>query len=419
MIRALLLLALAVFWIAPRTKAADPPTPSPTTQPIEGPSPATDALRRLSDDELRRELAGSDDDLDLCLHEVIRRGGPDWERTLKAGAEGTIKGNDQENWRLRESQLEYLTALRRLQGKPDPTLILVGGKLELECRLGYLTGLNVNLTNLDADKAEVRFDSGGDYRGSNRRNKWRIQVADAHGHVLPEKKDCDMGGFGHFISLEYGESHMAPLRLADYVQIDSPGEYTVTVMYHPRLHIGCLDNVDGLICARSLPIKLTVTPMEIYTTDAEQAQLLSLVLHLPEKGPVMILGGAADKATAEEFYPKDSGATQLKLAGWRAVPPLIKAATGTELKPVQRAWALGLLYSITDRNDPTEAAGVIGPFKYQNTGWVSFGGPGGGEATSTSSAEVLTGDIQPEAQWKFAQTWKPWIERQYISIRQR
>lgn len=408
---------LTALSIAPWTKGADAPTTSPTTQAIKVPRTATDAVRKLSDDELRRALDGSDDGLDLCLNEVVRRGGTEWERTLLARADRKIKGNDEASWRLRESQLEYLTALRRLQGKPDPTLILVEGKLELECRLGYLTGFEVNLTNLDTDKAEVRFDSGGDYRGSNRRNKWRIQVVDGHGHVLPEKEDCDMGGFSHELELEYGESLPATLRLADYVQIDAPGDYSATVIYHPRLHIACMENADGLICAHSLPIKLIVKPIEIETTDGEQAQLLDLVLHLPNKGPVKILGGAADKPTAEAFYPKESGAAQLKLAGWKAVPPLIRGATGSRLTPVQRAWALGLLFSITDRNDPMEAGRIIGPFKYQHTGWVSFGGPEHGAAVSTRSAEVLVGEIDPAAQTRFAATWKPWLERGYITFK--
>jgi hypothetical protein len=312
-----------------------------------------------------------------------------------------------------------LTALRRVQGKSDPLTILVEGKSHLECRLGYLPPIAANLTNLDPEKAVVQFEKGGDYRAASRANKWRVQVTDAQGHVLPEIDDPDMGGFMREETLAYGESMPALLQLGAYVAIDKPGTYAVTVMYHPRIRIACLTRVDGLICAHSLPITLDVRPIEIESTDAEQAGLAALALQLPKTNPVNILAGAADKEAVDAFFSKGSPAAQLKLAGWQAVPTLIAAVNGDKLTPIQRAWALGLLFGITNQNNPIDTPGAIGPFHYRHTGWISLGGVESGRSVSQRSMDVFEGEIKPEAQTGLAKRWNKWIENGYIKVNRR
>ena len=152
-----------------------------------------------------------------------------------------------------------LTALRRVQNKPDPLIVLVAGKLTVDCEVGSLPVMEVLLTNLDVDREPMTIKSGGDYR-SGRLARWRFVVRDASGHQLRQKMPSELmrGGMSSEDILEYGELWTARLHMADYVDICTPGQYTVEILYHDEIAIADCENVDGLIVSRSLPLKLTV-----------------------------------------------------------------------------------------------------------------------------------------------------------------
>jgi len=389
----------------------------------EKPSPR-EMLRRmqaLSDQQLEKVMAdptklGASID-ELCLTEVVRRGGPHWESVLKSGLQdGAPAATAPDPLLEGSSNVTLLTALRRVQKKTDPLVILVTGKAEIKCHVGYLPVLMANLTNLDSERTQVKLELGGDYRGASRSNKWRIQVVDADGHVLPEREDEDMGGFVHFETLEYGESVPMRLPVAAYVDVSKPGTYTVTVLYHPFVRIGNVSSVDGLVCCHSLPLKMVVEPVKIETTDEEQNRAAALILKLPANGPLHILGGAYNEQAAGDFMPKDSPAAQLLQLEWKAVPELIRAVNGKTLNPTQRAWALGLLFSITDHNDPTQTPDVVGPFEYRYSGWVLYGGGPGMQSVSQKSVSMPEGKIDAKAQMEFARRWLVWIDQGYIAV---
>jgi hypothetical protein len=348
---------------------------------------------------------------DLCLIEMIRRGGAHWEAVLRVRNDALVaKGGALHN-------VGVLTALRRVQKKEDPLPVLVSGKSEIRFRLGYAPQITANLTNLDPDKSPAGLYNGGDYRAASRHNKWRLQITDSDGQSLTEREEFDMGGFATMEVLEHHESIAVSLPIGAYVQISRPGTYTMTVLFHPEVRIACIGDVEGLICCRSIPIKLIVEPITIETTDAEQARLASLILKLPDKGEVKIVGGVYVPETVGKFLPAESPAAQLKIANWKAVPALIAAVEGEALNPTQRAWALGLLFGITDQNDPMEAPGVIGPFEYQHSGTVSLGGPGGSISVGQMSISRSGDPLDPKAQAEFTKSWKPWIEKGYIVVK--
>ena len=98
------------------------------------------------------------------------------------------------------------------------------------------------------------------------------------------------------------------------------------------------------------------------------------------------------------------------------MPPLIAAVNGDKLNPVQRAWALGLLYGITGRNNPTNSPGVVGPDEYRDSGWVSTSSSGGLGSFSQSAQSTSGGVIDPAAQIAFAKVWQSWLENGSMQI---
>lgn len=357
---------------------------------------------------------------DLLLSEMIARGGPRWEKVVQAQLDGEIAA-DAKNEPVQPGHhgpiirdLVLLTALRRIQKADDPLPILIEGTSEISCKIGAAPTITANLTNLDRDKAIVFLTTGGDYRGAGRHNRYRLEITDAAGKVLPEREARDMGGFLNGTTLESHDSYPMRLPIDSYVQIDKPGTYTMVVQYHPSLSLAYLSNVDGLVCLHSKPIKLIVEPVEIETNDAEQADIAALIAKLPEKGTVKILGGSYDVAAAGNFLPKDTPAAQIQMKAWNSVPALIRAANNEKLKPTQRAWALGLLYAITSRNDPMGERGVLGPYDYRFSGWVSIQSGG---SYSQAEASSPGGSIDAAAQIKFAKRWQPWLENGSIQIK--
>ena len=129
----------------------------------------------------------------------------------------------------RLSNLHLLTALRRVQKKPDPLRILVAGKLKRGYSLQEKPRFTLLLTNLDEEKQPVTgFTVGGDYR-TGRLARWRFEVRDEKGRLLPIIGPGLLmgGGLGHWETLEYGESWKAELPLESYVHISAPGKYTL------------------------------------------------------------------------------------------------------------------------------------------------------------------------------------------------
>lgn len=255
---------------------------------------ARQEVRSFSDDELLEALRKANvkvEERDKLLTEVVRRGGKQWERHLCALIDDHKAQCDK--WeeyvrRLIEGQktqhdkavpevddrqppqfvsdryVALLTALRRVQNKADPLIVLIAGKLTVDCEVGSLPVMEVLLTNLDVDREPVAIKSGGNYR-SGRLARWRFVVRDASGHELPQKIRSELmrGGMSSGDVLEYGESWTARLRMANYVDICTPGQYTVQILYHDEIAIADCENVDGLIVSRSLPLKLTVDPIEV------------------------------------------------------------------------------------------------------------------------------------------------------------
>jgi len=412
---------------------------------------ARQEVRSFSDVELLealREANGEDKERDNLLTEIVRRGGKQWERELRGLVDGQksqcekweqylsglIKGQNAQHEKtdpqgvvrlpphhVPDRYVALLTALRRLQNKPDPLTVLVAGKATVNCKKGALPVVQVLLTNLDVDREPVTIQSGGNYR-SGRLARWRFVVRDASDHELPQNMSLGLmgGGISGERILEYGESWTARLRMADYVDVFVPGQYTVQILYHDEIAIANCENVDGLIVSRSLPLKLTVDPIEVEITKKSRQAVRKHIRSLPATGPIKFLRGPYSERV-HDFIAAESSCGRLLALGWDAAPDLIEAALDPQLDPVRRAQILAILFSVTSQNDP-RVRGVLGPYEYRDSNWMFLSEPideapfamSGG----THSKSVRTRNIDVEAQMRFAEQWRVWIGEDYIRVKQ-
>ena len=155
--------------------------------------------------------------------------------------------------------LEVLTAIRRIQGLPDPLTIHVDTPVK-QFKLGDELKLACRIENVDAEMLPVYFTYGGNYR-SGRQTRWRIQVLDASGNLLPQRKRLSVIGGGlHTVNdLSFGDHWETELELSRYVDIQQPGEYEIQILYHNEATIAEMENVDELILVESEPFKIKVT----------------------------------------------------------------------------------------------------------------------------------------------------------------
>ena len=388
----------------------------------EGHATATD-IRKWSDEQLRTALEkaklGWEDE--RVVLEVVRRGGSGWKEFLAAHEESLERliqsplpdpSGIEYLQRQSLSNLNMLTALRRVQNRPDPLRILVAGKLERTYCLDQRPRFTLLITNLDEEKQTVHgFTDGGDYR-SGRLGRWRFEIRDEKGQMLPVISPFGFGGGGILQkqTLEYGESWETELPLKSYVDIAAPGKYTMRVFYHNGVEIVDRADISDLITSHSAEIKLEVTPIRVWITEKERQDARKWIAELPDAGPVkMEIGGLVED---EKFLDPHSASGRLQRMYTSAVPDLVDAALEPSLKPAQRAWVLGLLFAITGHNDPrgsepffVDGQAILGSYEYEYSG---------GERGSSRG-----GKIDPEKQRAFAEKWRVWKTGHYYTVEKR
>ena len=145
------------------------------------------------------------------------------------------------------------------------------------------------------------------------------------------------------------------------------------------------------------------------------------ISELPLKGPIKFLEGDYDKRVYD-FIKPDSPPGKLLTMGWKAVPAMIDAAVDEKGAPVQRAWLLALLASITHANDPRNQSGVLGSCDIRESGWSVCGGTPGewsggcGTGTSGSLNVLFPAPIEPKRQLEFAKRWAVWKQKEYVKL---
>lgn len=262
------------------------------------------------------------------------------------------------------NNLELLTALRRVQKKPDPISIQVIQPKGLKAIPRKLPTFSVKLKSVDVEKTPVWMQLIPHGHGSHREAQWRFEVKTAAGNQLPVRPNPNSfrhgfrhgGGMKSDGWLTSGDYLDTVLPMADFIEIPEPGEYTVTLMYHPKLPIADITNIaelDDLIIFRSESFKLTVSKgpkLVIQDTRNDRTNVLSSVAQLPNEGLVKVVGGVYDEDDFEFLSPK-SPAGRILLLNWQAVPALLDSLSDANLSRHRKAWILSLLYSITVERD--------------------------------------------------------------------
>jgi hypothetical protein len=94
-----------------------------------------------------------------------------------------------------------LTALRRVQHKPDPLLVSVDER-KVECTYPDLPLFQAAVINVDAEQLPLELQIGGDYR-TGRFERWRFEVKDKAGKYFPIRTVFGFGKGGGLNSIPF------------------------------------------------------------------------------------------------------------------------------------------------------------------------------------------------------------------------
>ncbi len=354
---------------------------------------------------------------DAALREMIRRGGREWEEYLAEKLDDLepVHGD-----RLRN--LELLTALRRVQKRPDPIRIVVRASDDLEATFPEMPVLEVALTHADSLGREVEIQSGGDH-GGGRQERWRFEVQDAQGRILPVREIRGYmvgGGVTGSRNLRPGDSWETDLDMGKFIPPLEPGEYTFKVQYHDQFCIAPLQDISGLIVCESKPFKLTIEPRTIRLTQGDRKASEGLIERLEDRRQIKVLA-CGYSGESENFIEPLSPEGMLLSKGWQSVPFLFEALLQESLTPHRRAWIFALLFSITGQRDPRydedmrgSDRGLLGDFDTSEVPWrLSFRSKGNrlNWGMGFSLPRTVCGTICLEEQLAFEREWIAWGER--------
>jgi tetratricopeptide (TPR) repeat protein len=375
----------------------------------------------------RRSLSREGNTYERLLVEMAQRKGSLIEDCLNEHSGARDREMLKEHPRLQN--LEVLTALRRVQGKPDPVPVEVAGPEHLISVYPDIPDLAVALRNRDGGGDPIAIVLGGDYR-SGRPARWCVQVHDSRGRLLPGVPRLDSIGGGILLetALEPGKADEAVLGGRKFVEIPGPGEYTFRILHHDSV---CLADLGGTpdevttgdrITCRSKTLRLTVRPREIAVTPADRAETQKLLDALDPGGPVVVAAGTYGK-WAHELIPPESPTGKLLTRRWQAVPTLLEELERKELGEKRRARVLALLFSITGRNDPRgdcrffpDESKVLGSYTAQDGPWTVSADPGKIAGAGWSDPYSVKGTIDPEQQKEFARRWLAW--KKFLVLRE-
>jgi len=350
---------------------------------------------------------------DLALTEAVRRGGKAWE----AHFEGLARKESR-------ADLDALTALRRIQGRPDPLEVLVVPSDPMTVEWPGLPTLNVVLRNAETEGPPLVIGPENFYRGGFLR-EFRFEFRERGGTTVPIRRRS--GNFGGAITSETlhpGDTWKGVFNPANYVPLPPPGVYEVRAQYAENCSFSCARDLRGWVYYSSRPVILTIAKRRIELTRSERKGHEAAISDLPEDGPIRFVAGTPVE-DHPEFIPPDSPEGRLLRAGWKAIPALLDAAEAKGASPIRRARVFALLFGITGANNPYSAfleeddddvSGVMaGAWEAREGGpRSSLGGQGGAFVLASSGSG---GKFDPEAQETFAERWRK--ARAYVEIVER
>jgi hypothetical protein len=354
--------------------------------------------------------------LDFYLSVVLRRRGEGWRPFLRAclskldecyeEAERQANASElpaQFLYPREAPQLLVLATLRRLEGRWDPLEVVIE-PIPASIEIGDPLRFRVTLKNVDAEGHSARIRLREWPTNYGRSLRWRIEARGPSGRPLPiHNGEPGSTRPSDVATLRFGEvlDRTWDLVLPAYAPIDQLGAYSVEVVFHESLSIGDFIDPRELICIRSQPLRFTVAPRSVVTSEREQAEIAGIIAGFPEDRPVRTV--VFDRPQDGELprpYPR-SHTRKLLAHGWAAVEPLIRVAIDSRISSGKRAWVLALLYNITRFHDPrwvrdSMRGSVLGTYCEEDVWPHPF---------------HVVGTIDPDLQLRFArERWQPWID---------
>lgn len=280
--------------------------PNPSAPPEE--SPYATALAKFaaaSNEELIARLAQPFDSaghyyFEPCLSEMARRG----MHAELAKYYNSIYPPAADIWYSRDA--EVLTALRRAQGLTDPLKIHVAlGQVSPSDPKKPTWHLQAQIENVDAQKATVTFQRGGDYR-SGRQERWQVVLKDQAGQTMEQANFANFIGGGISSSGPLGPGEKSDTHVLDiraYVAPPRAGDYTLQVFYHNRECIAGEQDLSGLIVSQSEPIQVHVdNPPDVRAQFQRWQPLLAMLVAAVTLAGVVLVGRWC--RSAEETSPR-------------------------------------------------------------------------------------------------------------------
>ncbi|GMU20170.1 MAG: hypothetical protein AMXMBFR13_02690 [Phycisphaerae bacterium] len=201
---------------------------------------------------------------DRLLKEMIARKRPEFRRQLArlAALPSGKPVHDLPYYVDYPPNLAFLTALRRLEGRPDPLRIALMDASPLDCRADDLPRISVSVGNVDVEQIAVGIQEGGWYCGHSPA-RWRLEVHDERGRPVPVRAQrANSRELSSRRLLAFGETRSLELDVDDVVGPLEPGRYRAVVRYHIERGIAYLDEgeISKLITFTSDPFELIVRP---------------------------------------------------------------------------------------------------------------------------------------------------------------
>jgi hypothetical protein len=375
--------------------------------------PGSDAVvRRLDDpalearyrDALRfRDANGRYQRLvETCLLEMARRGGGRWVAFLRAELTRIRSGDDPRRTLFEEDlDLEYLTVLRRAEGRPDPLAIRIEGTTH-EGTYPDVPVLVCKATNVD--RKPFTITEGGSYR-SGRFARIRVEAIAPDERLLPPTPSPFSfgGGMSRSRTLRPGGSVRFDVPIGYYVVFPGPGEYRVRIQYHDQRNIDSDPSGEGWIVSTSPTVTVRMKARPLKLTHRRLDEMAAWIDEIDTSRPVPIVDEPWRPGMAfpegEPAAPED----RLFRAGWDAVPALLRKLDDETSDPRRRAWILAMLWNLTGLHPPAadEHLGAVGSCLLLQRWPSSAGGEG-----SEKPYGVRAGPTVPESQKKLVDLWR-------------
>ncbi len=287
--------------------------------------------------------------IEELLCELVRRATPRCESFVAARLERAHRGLSGLGFRGDLPGLALLTALRRIQHRPDPVVITVNSEQAVEATFPRFPTVALALRNEDSAGATVSLVPALLVYGLD--GSGPLGEALRVSRCAPRRFD----GGGPPAALAPGDELPTTLAAASWLRMNSPGEYRLRVSLLPGTNPLLERDLRGHIALQSQELRLILRPLRIRLSRAERDQHLSWLRAIGVEKTVVVLTHDAlaepvdpmPRPPGKWSGPADDPEDRLYRAGLLTLPALFDALDDPALDSLHRAWAVAMLWNLT------------------------------------------------------------------------